>query len=95
MLVAWYGLAAVGDALELAGWSGLAAITAYHMIPVALCALAWRALFVRPRLSLTQFVWIRWLRDAGSDLLALVPGGYVLLGGALGMRRNSRWRCRS
>ena len=80
LLVAWYGLASVGDALALAGWSGLVAIAAYHFIPVAFCALAWRALFERPTVSIAQFVWIRWLRDAGSDLLALVPGGGELLG---------------
>lgn len=80
LLVAWYGLSAVGSALALAGWSGLAAIAVYHFVPLALCALAWRALFEEPRASLAQFVWIRWLRDAGSDLLALVPGGGELLG---------------
>jgi putative membrane protein len=80
LLVAWCGLTAVGDALELAGWTGLAAIAAFHFIPVALCALAWRALFERPSISSLQFVWIRWLRDAGSDLLALVPGGGEMLG---------------
>lgn len=80
LLVAWYGLAAVGDALELAGWTGLAAIALYHLLPLALCALAWRALFEESRPRLWQFVWVRWLRDAGSDLLALVPGGGEMLG---------------
>ena len=80
LLVVWYGLGAVGDALALAGWSGLIAISLYHFVPVALCALAWRALFAQPKVSLLQFVWIRSLRDAGSDLLALVPGGGEMLG---------------
>jgi putative membrane protein len=80
LIVVWYGLASVGDALELAGWTGLAAITVYHFVPVAVCALAWRALLQDPRPSVLQFVWIRWLRDAGSDLLALVPGGGEMLG---------------
>lgn len=80
LIVAWYGLAAVGDALELAGWTGLAAIIVYHFVPVTFCALAWRSLFDHPRVSVAQFVWIRWLRDAGSDLLALVPGGGEMLG---------------
>jgi putative membrane protein len=80
LMVAWYGLTAVGDALELAGWTGLAAIAIYHFVPVVLCALAWRTLFDHPQASRLQFVWIRWLRDAGSDLLALVPGGGEMLG---------------
>jgi len=80
LMVAWYGLAAVGGALALAGWTGLAAIAVYHIAPVTLCALAWRCLFDRPQVSLLRFVWIRWLRDAGSDLLALVPGGGEMLG---------------
>ena len=80
LIVAWYGLAAVGDALELAGWAGLAAIAAYHFLPMGLCALAWRALFLDARPSAGQFLWIRWVRDAGSDLLALLPGGGELLG---------------
>jgi len=80
LIVAWYRLVAVGDALELAGWAGLAAIAIYHFLPLAACAIAWRALLEEPRPSVLQFIWIRWLRDAGSDLLALVPGGGEMLG---------------
>ena len=80
LIVGWYGLAAVGDALELAGWTGLAAIALYHFVPLATCAIAWRALFEAPRPGALHFIWIRWLRDAGSDLLALLPGGGEILG---------------
>lgn len=80
LIVAWYGLAAVADALELAGWTGLAAISIYHFVPLAMCALAWRALLEEPRPGVLLFVWIRWLRDAGSDFLALLPGGGEVLG---------------
>src|SRR5262249_55479045 len=80
LIVAWYGLAAVGDALELAGWTGLAAIALYHFLPLAACGIAWRTLLEKPRPGVLQFIWIRWLRDAGSDLLALVPGGGEMLG---------------
>ncbi len=79
-LVAWYGLAGVGNALELAGWKGLAAITAYHLLPLALCGLAWRALLSGPTAGPLAFVWFRWVRDAGSDLLALLPGTGEMLG---------------
>ena len=80
LIIAWYGLAAVGDALELAGWAGLAAVALYHVLPMAICAIAWRALFEEPRPGVLSFVWIRWLRDAGGDLLALLPGGGEMLG---------------
>jgi putative membrane protein len=79
-LVGWYGLSAVGGTIELAGWLGFAAMIAYHMVPVALCALAWRTLFAEPRPSWPTFVWFRWVRDAGSDLLALLPGTGEMLG---------------
>jgi putative membrane protein len=80
LLAVWYGLGSVGDALELAGREGLAAITLYHMIPVAVCGVAWRALFDKPPASIGAFIWFRWLRDAGSDILALLPGGGEMLG---------------
>jgi len=79
-LVFWYGFGAVGGALELAGWSGLAAITAYHLLPMALCGVAWRSLFAVPPAGVVAFIWFRWLRDAGSDLLALVPATGEVLG---------------
>lgn len=80
VIVGWYGLGAVGGALALAGWTGLAAMAIYHFVPLASCALAWRALFEQSPVSLAAFVWSRWLRDSGSDLLALVPGGGEMLG---------------
>lgn len=80
LLVAWYGLASVGQALELAGWSGLAAIIAYHLLPLALCGIAWRSLFVAPPAGVFAFVWFRWVRDAGSDLMAVLPAAGEMLG---------------
>ncbi len=80
LLAAWYGLGAVGAALELAGWEGLAAMILFHVIPVTVCALAWRALFDKPPASVAAFIWFRWVRDAGSDILGLLPGGGEMLG---------------
>lgn len=79
-LVVRYGLGAVGTALALAGWSGLAAITAYHLLPLALCGLAWRSLFTAPAASGGAFVWFRCVRDAGSDVLAVLPAAGEMLG---------------
>jgi putative membrane protein len=80
LLVVWYGLGSVASALELAGWLGLAAIIAYHLLPLALCGIAWRALLDRPDAGALAFIWFRWVRDAGSDLLALLPGTGEMLG---------------
>ncbi|HXP29568.1 MAG TPA: lysylphosphatidylglycerol synthase domain-containing protein [Stellaceae bacterium] len=73
LLVTWHGVAAVGAALQLAGWSGLAAISLFHFAPLALCALAWRMLMRRPRAGAIDFVWFRWLRDTGGEMLGMVP----------------------
>lgn len=80
LLVSWFGLDAIAHALELAGWQGLVAIVLYHFLPLAVCGLAWRALFSAPRASVSAFIWFRWLRDAGSDLLAFVPAAGEMLG---------------
>ena len=74
-LVAWQGFAAVGDALEMAGLPCLAAICAFQIVPLSLCALAWRALFKKKRPEASSFIWFRWMRDAGGDILGIVPAG--------------------
>lgn len=80
LLVAWYGLGSVAAALQLAGWLGLAAIIGYHLLPLALCGLAWRTLIAKPPAGALAFIWFRCVRDAGSDLLALLPGTGEMLG---------------
>jgi len=74
-LVAWHGFAAVGAALEVAGLPCLAAICAFQIVPLSLCALAWRALFKKKRPDASSFIWFRWMRDAGGDILGIVPAG--------------------
>ncbi len=80
LFIAWQGMAAVGHALEMAGWGGLGLMTLYHLLPLVLCALAWRAITPAPRPAAAEFVWFRALRDAGSDLLGIVPAAGELLG---------------
>jgi putative membrane protein len=79
-LILHFGLAGVTAALAVAGWSGLAAITLYHLVPLALCAMAWRAQFRQPPASVLRYIWFRWTRDAGGDLLCLIPAAGELLG---------------
>ncbi|HEV2545991.1 MAG TPA: hypothetical protein VGU20_01510 [Stellaceae bacterium] len=66
-LILYFGFAAIAAALAVAGWSGVAAITLYHLVPLALCGLAWRAQLRRPPASMLRYVLCRWTRDAGGD----------------------------
>ncbi len=79
-LVAWQGFAAVGDALRLAGFPCLAVICAFQLVPLSLCALAWRALFKGKRPDSSSFIWFRWMRDAGGDILGIIPAGGEMIG---------------
>src|SRR5208282_4881068 len=65
---------------RLAGFPCLAAICAFQIVPLSLCALAWRALFKEPRPEASSFIWFRWMRDAGGDILGIVPAGGELIG---------------
>lgn len=79
-LVAWQGFAAVGSALELAGLPCLAAICLFHLVPLVCCAEAWRTLFRNPKPGIAGFVWFRWVRDAGGDILGIIPAGGEMAG---------------
>jgi len=80
-LTAWLifrvGAPIIGEALRTAGWTGLLAISAFHLIATALMGLAWWRL---QRIGKRWvFIWGRWVRDAGSEVLPLSQiGGYVL-----------------
>ncbi len=79
-LVAWQGFAAVGSALELAGLPCLAAICLFHVVPLGCCAEAWRILLRNPKPGIAGFVWFRWVRDAGGDILGIIPAGGEMAG---------------
>jgi putative membrane protein len=74
----WCGFDAVGAALARAGWPALLAMTAFHLVPKALCGAAWWTLLPRGEGSraggLAAFAWFRWLRDGANDLLGVIPG---------------------
>jgi putative membrane protein len=73
-LVLHFGLQQVGEAFLSAGWQGILAISAVYFASLTLCALAWRALyFAAPPKAVRRFLWVRWLRDSTSNLLAVVP----------------------
>lgn len=79
-LIVHFGLAGVTAALAVAGWRGLAAITLYHLVPLALCAAAWRAQLRRPPANMLRYIWFRWAREAGGALLCVIPAGGEMLG---------------
>jgi putative membrane protein len=61
-------------AFRKAGWA-IALVTAFHLIPLFLDAVAWWVLFPREtRLSLWTLTWMRWIGEAVS---ALVPSAAV------------------
>lgn len=76
-LVGYAGVPAIGVVLRAAGWTGLLAISGFHLFATTLMGLAcWRLRRVGRR---RIFVWGRLLRDAGSEVLPLSQvGGYVL-----------------
>jgi putative membrane protein len=72
------GAPAIGAALRAAGWTGLLAISAFHLIAVAAMGIAcWRLLLIGSRWT---FLWARLVRDAGSEMLPLSQIGGFLLG---------------
>src|SRR5690348_12537163 len=79
-LILYFGVAGIVAALAAAGWSGLAAITLYHLVPLAVCGLAWRTQLRHPPAGMLRYVWFRWTRDAGGDLLCAMPAAGELLG---------------
>lgn len=81
VLIAQRGLSSVGAALLSLGWIGLVTIALFHLIPTALCGIAWRAL-VPPSSGNTSLVFIlaRWIRDGVGSVLAVLPLSGELFG---------------
>src|SRR5207302_9632779 len=73
------GVMSVGAAVATAGW-GIAAVAAFHFVPILLDALAWGVLFPpadRPQWS--SLFWMRWIGESISNLVpsATVGGDIV------------------
>jgi putative membrane protein len=73
------GVSAVGAAIAAAGW-WIAAVAAFHLLPIFLDAVAWHVLFPtaeRPRLP--SLFWMRWIGESISNLVpsAMVGGDLV------------------
>ncbi|WP_353223501.1 lysylphosphatidylglycerol synthase domain-containing protein [Salinisphaera hydrothermalis] len=73
-VLAWQGLPAIGHALSVAGW-GLAAVTAWHLLPLVIDSHAWRILYRPPRPGLPRIVWARWIGESINGLLPVAQIG--------------------
>jgi putative membrane protein len=74
LATAWAFRSHLGDisgALAIAGWSGVAAMAAYHPISIILCGLAWCSL--SPNGKPMTFVLGRWVRDGVNELASFLP----------------------
>ncbi|CCG40741.1 lysylphosphatidylglycerol synthase domain-containing protein [Magnetospirillum molischianum] len=92
--IAWWlrdGFGDVGGALDRAGWSGVAIITAYHLLPMMLCGLSWATLQPQePLRPAWVFVMGRWIRDGVGELAGFLP----LSGEMAGIRHLTRFGIR-
>jgi putative membrane protein len=87
LLVAWYGIDAVGDAFLAAGWQGLALVCLLHLLPLWLCGAAWYAASAgrggeADSARTPHYVLARWIRDAVGGLIGMLP----IAGEAVGAR---------
>ncbi len=79
-VVGWIGFGAVYTALKTIGWRGLAFLTVYSALPLALLGAAWWSVGAKPTAGeLPTFIWARLARDAGSEMLPFSHlGGFVI-----------------
>jgi len=89
-LTAYQGFAEIGTVLLAAGW-GIALVTAFHLVPMAASALAWRAA-ARPvaPVRLWVFLWGRLLREAINGLLPVAQVGGDVVGARILTFHGSR-----
>lgn len=87
LLVLSRGVDAIWHSATLLGFSGLAAIIAFHLAVIALMGGAWYLLAAgRPDASFFRFVWGRLIRDSAAEALPLSQvGGFVLGARALAL----------
>jgi putative membrane protein len=92
LAVVWHLRGGIGDvrnALHTAGLLGLAAIVAFHLLPMALCGLSWHSLM--PDTPTLTFILGRWVREGVGELAGFLP----LSGEMAGMRLLTKRGIRS
>lgn len=80
-LSAWllqtYGVTRILDLLKFAGWFGILAVAAFHLLQVVCSAVGWRVIAgpTVPRPGLPSYTVLRWIREAVNNLLPLAQIG--------------------
>ncbi len=93
-LAAWllrsYGTERILGLLGQAGWLGIAAVVAFHLVQVVCSAAAWRAIAgpAGPQPSLRDFVALRWIREGVNNLLPVAQIGGEFVASRLLQRRG-------
>lgn len=93
-LAAWllqsYGGERILDLLGHAGWSGIAAVVAFHLVQLVFSAAAWRAIAgpTVPQPRLRDFVALRWIREGVNNLLPVAQIGGEFVASRLLQRRG-------
>jgi glycosyltransferase 2 family protein len=78
-LIAYRGWSTVVDGVGRIGWPGLAALSAYAILPFTLLGLAWFVLSPKPARLLLAHIGGRMVRDAGGEVLPFSAiGGFVM-----------------
>ena len=81
-LLASYGFGRILDLLGEAGWFGILAVAAVHLVQMLFSAAAWRAISgpVAGRPSLLGYCVLRWIREGVNNLLPVAQiGGEVVV----------------
>ena len=88
-LLASYGLGRILDLLGQAGWIGIAAVVAFHLVQVVFSAAAWRAVAgpMPQRPTLNGYCVLRWIREAVNNLLPVAQIGGEFVAARLLQRR--------
>jgi putative membrane protein len=77
-LIVYFGADAVVRSLFAIAWGGFAAVCLIHLSLVVVMGVAWRVLVTDGRAWI--FIWGRFVRDAGSEVLPLSAMGGCVLG---------------
>ncbi len=79
-VVGWIGFGAVFTAFATIGWRGVAFLSVYSLLPLAILGTAWFVIGDHPPLrQWGVFIWARAARDAGAELLPFSHvGGFVI-----------------
>ncbi len=88
-LLASYGLGRILDLVGQAGWVGIMAVIAFHLLQVVFSAAAWRTIAgPMPRRPTLGGYWVlRWIREAVNNLLPVAQIGGEFVAARLLRRR--------